>query len=44
MTRTVKWSPDGELLGIGLENGEAHVVDFRCDRVLYTGTTTDKGN
>ena len=41
---SVKWSPNGELVGIAVEDGSANVLDFRSDEVIYTGATADESN
>lgn len=40
----MKWSPDGEILGLASDYGAVYVVDFRNDNVIYTGGSSGKGN
>lgn len=38
---SVRWNPEGQLLGTASHDGTAKLFDVRIEKVMFTGTTSD---
>lgn len=42
MITCVRWTPNGEMLGITTYGGSSKIVDIKTEKTIFSGTTSDK--